>query len=428
MKKAYQLSATEAAKKIQANQLSSEELLRSCIERIEEKESSTQAWVETNFKAALERARYLDRSANQGLLHGLPFGAKDLFDTHDFPTRYGSSIYENNRPNSDAVHVSLMRQAGGILLGKTVTTEFATFKGGKTRNPHNPEYTPGGSSSGSAAAVADEMIPLATGSQTAASVIRPAAFCGVVGYKPTYGKISLGGAKSLSPSLDTLGSLSRTVEDAALCVAVMSGDADLAKINALSKKPRIATCLTYDGHLASAETVAAIAHAALLAEDLFKVSVPEIKLPTLFKKMSELQGRIMWSESARSFSFEQTNHAEQLSQQLRGLIKQGAAISYEQYNADLIVAEQARMSIDQLLSQEIDVIISPSAIGEAPHGHTHTGDPIFCRVWTLMGLPCITLPLFKGPNGMPVGVQLVARRGRDRLLLSVADALLKAQM
>jgi Asp-tRNA(Asn)/Glu-tRNA(Gln) amidotransferase A subunit family amidase len=272
------------------------------------------------------------------------------------------------------------------------------------------------------------MIPLATGSQTAASVIRPAAFCGVVGYKPTYGKISLGGAKSLSPSLDTLGSLSRTVEDAALCVAVMSGDTDLAKINALSKKPRIATCLTYDGHLASAETVAAIAHAALLAEDLFKVSVPEIKLPTLFKKMSELQGRIMWSESARSFSFEQTKHAEQLSQQLRGLIKQGAAISYEQYNADLIVAEQARMSIDQLLSQEIDVIISPSAIGEAPHGHTHTGDPIFCRVWTLMGLPCITLPLFKGPNGMPVGVQLVARRGRDRFLLSVADDLLKAQM
>ena len=362
------------------------------------------------------------------MLHGLPFGAKDLFDTHDFPTRYGSLIYENNRPNSDAVHISLMRQAGGILLGKTVTTEFATFKGGKTRNPHNPEYTPGGSSSGSAAAVADEMIPLATGSQTAASVIRPAAFCGVVGYKPTYGKISLGGAKSLSPSLDTLGSLSRTVEDAALCVAVMSGDAGLAKINALSKKPRIATCLTYDGHLASAETVAAIAHAALLAEDLFKVSVPEIKLPAIFKKMSELQGRIMWSESARSFSFEQTNHAEQLSQQLRGLIKQGAAISYEQYNADLIVAEQARMSIDQLLSQEIDVIIAPSAIGEAPHGHTHTGDPIYCRVWTLMGLPCITLPLFKGPNGMPVGVQLVARRGRDRLLLSVADTLLKAQM
>jgi Asp-tRNA(Asn)/Glu-tRNA(Gln) amidotransferase A subunit family amidase len=321
-----------------------------------------------------------------------------------------------------------MRQAGGILLGKTVTTEFATFKGGKTRNPHNPEYTPGGSSSGSAAAVADEMIPLATGSQTAASIIRPAAYCGVVGYKPTYGKISLGGAKSLSPSLDTLGSLSRTVEDAALCVAVMSGDTDLAKIDTLRKKPRIATCLTYDGHLASAETVAAIAHTALLAEDLFKVSVPEIKLPAIFKKMSELQGRIMWSESARSFSFEQTNHAEQLSQQLRGLIKQGAAISYEQYNADLIVAEQARMSIDQLLSQEIDVIIAPSAIGEAPHGHTHTGDPIYCRVWTLMGLPCITLPLFKGPNGMPVGVQLVARRGRDRLLLSVADALLKAQM
>jgi hypothetical protein len=198
-------------------------------------------------------------------------------------------------------------------------------------------------------------------SMVSASVIRPAAFCGVVGYKPTYGKISLGGAKSLSPSLDTLGSFSRTVEDAALCVAVMSGDTELAKIDALSKKPRIATCLTYDAHLASADTVAAIAHAALLAEDLFKVSVPEIKLPAIFKKMSELQGRIMWSESARSFSFEQTHHAEELSQQLRGLIKQGAAITYEQYNADLIVAEQARMSIDQLLSQEFDLVIATSA-------------------------------------------------------------------
>lgn len=426
MKLPYQLSATEAVQKIQAGQLSCEQLLRSCIDRIEAKEPTTQAWVETNFSAALAQAKLLDRSASRGILHGIPFGAKDLFDTHDFPTRYGSPIYEHNQASSDAVHIALMRQAGGVLLGKTVTTEFATFKGGKTRNPHNPDHTPGGSSSGSAAAVADEMIPLATGSQTAASVIRPAAFCGVIGYKPTYGKISLGGAKSLSPSLDTLGSFSRTVADAALCVAAMSGDSDLINLPKLPKKPKLGICLTDDGHLASAETIAAIAHAALLAEDTFNIAVPDVELPNIFKKMSELQGRIMWSESARSFAFEQNNHADQLSQQLRGLIKQGGAITYEQYSSDLLTAEKARGVIQDMLTSEWDVLIAPSAIGEAPHGITQTGDPIFCRVWTLMGLPCITLPLFKGPLGLPVGVQLVAARGRDRMLLAIADALMQA--
>ncbi len=426
MTELHQLSASVAAKKIQENELRSEDLIRSCIERIREREPITQAWVETNFDLAIQRAKYLDRSTNLGLLHGIPFGAKDLFDTHDFPTRLGSAIYENNRPSSDAVHIALMRQAGGVLIGKTVTTEFATFKGGKTTNPSNPEYTPGGSSSGSAAAVADDMVPLATGSQTAGSVIRPAAFCGVVGYKPTYGKVSLGGVKSLSPSLDTLGSFSRTVSDAALCVAAMSGDHQLASINKINRKPRIATCLTNDGELASAETITAIHHAALLAEDIFKTKVPAIELPALFKDMSTLQGRIMWSESARSFSFEQNNHSESLSQQLKGLIKMGSAISYEQYSNDLIVAEKARATIDQLLTQSWDILISPSAIGEATKGLTQTGDPIFCRVWTLMGLPCITLPLYTGPNHLPVGIQLVAARGRDQLLLSVADALMKA--
>ena len=426
MTELHQLSASVAAKKIQDNELKSEDLIRSCIERIREREPITQAWVETNFDAAIARARYLDRSANLGPLHGIPFGAKDLFDTHDFPTRLGSTIYENNRPSSDAVHIALMRQAGGTLLGKTVTTEFATFKGGKTTNPHNPEYTPGGSSSGSAAAVADDMIPLATGSQTAGSVIRPAAFCGVVGYKPTYGKVSLGGVKSLSPSLDTLGSFSRTVADAALCVAAMSGDHQLATIHKIKQKPRIATCLTYDGELASTETITAIHHAALLAEDVFRTQVPAIELPAIFKDMSALQGRIMWSESARSFSFEQNNHSEQLSQQLKGLIKLGSAITYKQYSNDLIVAEKARTVIDELLTGSWDILITPSAIGEATKGLTQTGDPIFCRVWTLMGLPCITLPLYTGPNHLPVGVQLVAARGRDALLLSVADALMKA--
>jgi len=421
----YLLSATDAIKKIQANELSSEELIRSCIERIEEKESTTHAWVSSNFSAAIERARYLDRSANLGLLHGIPFGAKDLFDTHDFPTAYGSPIYANNRPLTDAVHIALMRQAGGVLLGKTVTTEFATFKGGPTTNPSNPEHTPGGSSSGSAAAVADSMIPLATGSQTAGSIIRPASFCGVVGYKPTFGKISLGGSKSLSPSLDTLGSFSRTVEDAALCVAAMSGDWALAHIQSIDAPIKIATCLTADGPLASKEILDAIHQTSQLMSQIFNTPVKNYDLPPAFNDMSERHGRVMSFEATKSFTFEQNNYAEQLSQQLKGLIKLGNAITYEHYMEDLRVAHLARHELDRLLHQELDILITPSAIGEAPKGLTQTGDPIFCRTWTLMGLPCITLPLYLGSNQLPIGVQLVAGRGRDALLIAVANKLMQ---
>lgn len=423
----YLLSATEAIKKIQANELSSEELIRSCIERIEEKESITHAWVSSNFSAAIERARYLDRSANLGLLHGIPFGAKDLFDTHDFPTTYGSPIYANNRPLTDAVHIALMRQAGGVLLGKTVTTEFATFKGGATTNPVNPEHTPGGSSSGSAAAVADAMVPLATGSQTAGSIIRPAAFCGVIGYKPTFGKISLGGSKSLSPSLDTLGCFSRTVEDAALCTAAMTGDWALPHMKPIDTPIKTAICLTSDGHLASKETLNAINQAGALINKIFRTSYQLYDLPQLFNDMSERHARIMSFEATKSFTFEQNNFSEQLSQQLKGLIKLGNAITYEQYEKDLAITHQARHELDRILNQELDILITPSAIDEAPKGLTQTGDPIFCRVWTLMGLPCITLPLYSGPNGLPIGVQLVAGRGRDALLLSVAQKIMQHQ-
>ena len=424
MKAPHELTATQARRALESNNLTSEALVHACIERIQDRESTVHAWVETNFTAALAAAKAADRSSRKGPLHGIPFGAKDLFDTYDFPTRYGSPIYQNNQPMCDAVHIALMRQAGGILLGKTVTTEFATFKGGPTANPHNPQHTPGGSSSGSAAAVADYMVPIATGSQTAGSVIRPASFCGVVGYKPTYGKISTGGSKSLSPSLDTLGCFARSVEDAALSVATMTGDFDLANVPEAPKSIRIATCLTPDANQASSDTIMAIEHAALLAEDHFKHPVKNIRLPKIFSKLAETQSRVMWAESAKSFAFEQAMYSDQLSQQIKGLLKLGSAISYEQYSADLIEAEQARHAIDQLLTQSCDILITPSAIGEAPAGLTQTGDPIFCRIWTLLGLPCINLPLSKGSNGLSVGIQLVGARGKDRLLLSVAQALM----
>ncbi|QWD79043.1 amidase [Polynucleobacter sp. MWH-Spelu-300-X4] len=423
----YLLSATDAIKKIQSNELTAEQLVRACIEHIEEKEPITHAWVSNNFPAAIERARYLDRSANQGMLHGIPFGAKDLFDTHDFATSYGSPIYANNRPSADAVHIAMMRQAGGVLLGKTVTTEFATFKGGPTTNPANPKHTPGGSSSGSAAAVADFMVPLATGSQTAGSIIRPASFCGVIGYKPTFGKISLGGSKSLSPSLDTLGSFSRTVEDAALCVAAMTGDRELANIKNINAHIKIATCLTADGSLASKETIDAIYQSSIDIGKLFNTPIADYKLPALFSDMSERHSRIMSFEATKSFTFEQNNYSEQLSQQLKGLIKLGNAISYESYSKDLEIAQTAQMELNRLFNHDVDILITPSAIGEAPKGLAQTGDPIFCRTWTLMGLPCITLPLHLGPNGLPIGIQLVAGKGRDSLLLSVAHTMMNLQ-
>ena len=427
MKALHELTATEARALLGQGKISAEQLVRATLEYINEREPEIEAWVCLRPDLAIQQAKELDRQGSQGLLHGIPFGAKDIFDTRDFPTTFGSPIYAHNQPAIDAVHIALMKAAGGVLLGKTVTAEFATFKGGKTHNPQRHNHTPGGSSSGSAAAVGAHMVTLATGSQTAASVIRPASFCGVIGFKPTFGKISLGGVKSLSPSLDTLGCFTRSVGDAALGVAAMSGDHALAEIAPLKKKPRIASTLTYDAKQASADAVAAVNHAALLAEDVWQKDVPQIDLPKIFSDMSEIQGRIMWSESARSFTFERENYPEQLSQQLRGLIKQGAQISYAQYSADLLRAEEARHVMHALLTDNYDVLISPAAVGEAPQGLTLTGDPIFSRVWTLMGLPSITLPLFQGSTGLPVGVQLVAARGRDAYLLSVADALMKAR-
>ena len=246
MKNLANLSASQAARALAQREIKAEDLLLDCLNQIGLRENQVHAWVSLGKEHAIRTAQELDRGAVQGILHGLPIGVKDLFDTHDLPTNYGSPIYGNNHPVCDAVSVSLMQEAGAIVLGKTVTTEFASFKPGPTCNPRNLDHTPGGSSSGSAAAVADCMVPLATGSQTAASIIRPASYCGVVGYKPSYGKISTGGVKSLSVSLDTLGVFGRTVSDVALGVAAMSADYDLAKIDPLEHKVRIGICRTSD--------------------------------------------------------------------------------------------------------------------------------------------------------------------------------------
>jgi Asp-tRNA(Asn)/Glu-tRNA(Gln) amidotransferase A subunit family amidase len=319
-----------------------------------------------------------------------------------------------------------MRKAGGIILGNTVTTEFATFKCGPTANPHNTAHTPGGSSSGSAAAVADFMVPLATGTQTAASIIRPASFCGVVGYKPSYGKVSIAGVKSLSISMDTLGCFGRTVSDVALGVAAMSGDHRFATIDALHHKPRIALANTVHWPLAQKETVTAMGLARIAANAISHHGITEARLPALFDGLADAQSRIMTSEMSRSLLFERMHYPKLLGSKIAAQLKDGAAIPYETYTADLIYVAHTRQAMDQFFADHADVIITPSAIGEAPATKSHTGDPIFCRSWSVLGYPCININVSTGPNHMPVGVQLVAGLGRDRLLLSTAKAVVQA--
>ena len=422
MKDLESLSASQAAKALARREIKATDLLLACLDRIGQRESIIKAWVSLGKENALARARELDRGAIKGLLHGLPIGVKDLFDTFDLPTSYGSPIYNHHYPATDAVSVALMRQAGGIILGKTVTTEFATFKAPVTTNPHDPQHTPGGSSSGSAAAVADFMVPLATGSQTAGSIIRPASFCGVIGYKPSFGKISTGGVKSLSPIQDTLGCFGRSIGDVALGVAAMSGDHSLASIADLHNKPRIAICKTPDWALAQKETGAALAIARFAAEAIAKGAVGDLKLPTLFDDFSQTQARIMGAELSRSLTFERLRFPKKLSPQITKQLNEGAAISYEQYTKDLLVNQEAYAAIQLIFSKELDLIIAPSAAGEAPIAKEGTGNPIFCRTWTLLGLPCINLNMTIGPNGLPVGVQLIAGPGKDHFLLSAARA------
>jgi len=426
MKDLESLNASQAARALARRDIKATDLLLSCLDRIGQRESLVKAWSSLGKESALARAKELDKGSIKGILHGLPIGVKDLFDTYDLPTSYGSPIYANNYPASDAVSVALMRDAGGIILGKTISTEFATFKPPVTHNPHHLNHTPGESSSGSAAAVADFMVPLATGSQTAGSIIRPASYCGVVGYKPSFGKVMLAGVKALSPSLDTLGCFGRSVGDVALGVAAMSNDLSLAEIDQLRNKPRVAICKTKDWSFASKETAGALALARFTAEAIAKGVVQDISLPAACKDLTLLQTRIMSFEMARALIFERTRYSKKLSPQLSQQLSEGAQIPYEQYQKDLMKAQAARFAIAQLFENEVDILIAPSAPGEAPLAKEGTGNPVFCRGWTLSGLPCINLNVSSGPNGLPVGVQLIAGPGKDRFLLSAARAFAQA--
>lgn len=413
------LTATEAARKLATREITAAALLTDCLERIAEREPTIHAWTHLDAEGAMRRARALDAQASSGLLHGLPIGVKDLFDTFDMPTSYGSPIYADHRPAADASSVALTRAAGGIVVGKTVTTEFATFHPGPTCNPHNPKHTPGGSSSGSAAAVADWMVPLGFASQTAGSVVRPAAYCGVVGYKPTYATINRVGAKMISDTLDTVGVVARSVPDAALFVAALSDRRDLLITRPQAAAPRVGVCRTYEWDRAAPETVAVFEDAARRLEKA-GANVRDVTLPPPFAGLVEAQLAIMVREVALCLSHERLVHRDKLSPEMLAMIGAGLAVTPERYDAAQALARSCRAALGDVFDG-IDVVIAPSTVGEAPEGIHATGDPLFNRMWTLLHVPCVHLPVGRGPRGLPVGVTVAGPLGADRTTLLAAD-------
>jgi Asp-tRNA(Asn)/Glu-tRNA(Gln) amidotransferase A subunit family amidase len=413
------LNATAAARKLAAREITAVELVSDCLERIAEREPTVHAWTHVDADAALKRARALDAGSSTGLLHSLPIGVKDLLDTVDMPTCYGSPIYADHHPAADASSVALARAAGAIVVGKTVTTEFATFHPGPTCNPRNPLHTPGGSSSGSGAAVADWMVPLAFGSQTAGSIIRPAAFCGVVGYKPTYGTINRVGAKMISDTLDTLGVLARTVADAGLFVAALSDRRELAIDETATDAPRIGLARTYEWDRAQAETMAAFEEVGRRLSAA-GASVRDLTLPEPFAALAEAQASIMVAEVAKCLSHEWLVHRDRLSSELVTMIEAGLAVTPERYDAAQSAARTGRRLLREVFS-ECDVVIAPSAIGEAPIGIQATGDPLFSRIWTLLRTPCVHVPCALGSHGLPLGVTVAGPIHADRTTLMAAN-------
>ncbi len=369
-----------------------------------------------------------------GPLHGVPIGIKDIFDTGDMPTEFGSALWAGRTPRQDAAAVARLRSAGAVIMGKTVTTEYAYFHPGKTHNPHDPERTPGGSSSGSAAAVAAHMVPGAIGSQTNGSVIRPAAFCGVVGFKPTHGLIPRSGALLLSRALDHVGVFARTVADAALLAETLAGfdeeDADTRPIArpplgaVAASEPPLPPRFAFVRSPAwkHAEPVTGEAFDELVAA--LGEAVSEVELGEGFDRAIDMHRTVMEVEMTHNLHRDYEKGRDKLSPMLRGLIERGRAILAIDYTRALAGAAPLNRALDALFD-EYDAILTPAAPGEAPRGLDSTGNPAFCTIWTYLGTPAVTLPLLQGQSGMPLGVQLVARRGNDARLLRTASWLAK---
>jgi len=431
MERAADLTARESAKLIASGALSSADLISACLERIASTEDQVQAWAFIDPEAALIQARACDERRARGLplgpLHGVPVGIKDIIDTANMPTENGSRLDAGRRPNIDATVVRRLKRAGAVVLGKTVTTEFAYFHPGKTRNPLDSKRSPGGSSSGSAATVAAGMVPLALGTQTNGSVVRPASFCGIVGFKPSFGAVPRTGILPLAGSLDHVGIFARSIEDASLVELLMGPDGEDVDANthpgpltttALSTPPvapDLALVKTPVWDRAESYTKEGFAE----LSDALGDRIDEIELPDAFAGATDWLRVVMASEMARNLGHYVDRGGEAASLRIREFVAEGRRVMAADYLAARDMRAVLRAGLDPIFSR-FDALVTPAARGEAPEGLDSTGDPIFCSLWSFCGLPSITLPLLSGPSGMLIGVQLVGKYGDDARLLRTA--------
>jgi Asp-tRNA(Asn)/Glu-tRNA(Gln) amidotransferase A subunit family amidase len=409
------LTASEMASQLSGGALTAEDLVRDCLERVRAR-ADVKAWAWLDPEQALAQARAADRAGRPGLLAGVPVGVKDVIDTVDMPTEHGSPIYRGNRPFADAACVALIRAAGGVILGKTVTTEFANRDPRETVHPHNRAHTPGGSSSGSAAAVADFQVPVGLGTQTGGSTIRPAAFCGVIGYKPSFGELSRVGIKMQCHNLDTLGVICRSLDDIALMRAVLVAQG-LHPVDRTPSAPRVGFCRTAQWDNANTDTQALLERT---AGRLGAAGATVRDVAVTPADILDQHRRIFEFEAARNYAYEYEVHGDRLSAALRdGLLTPGRALPLSAYVEAIETAEAFRRNLDDLFG-EFDVLLAPSAVGEAPEGLGSTGDARFNAIWTLAWTPCVTLPAGTGRKGLPLGIQLIGQRFRDEALLDAA--------
>jgi len=433
------LSLVEAAADIRDGHITSAALVGDCLARIKAVDGQVEAWTFLDPDHAIRQAEAADEHRRHGKalgpLHGVPIGIKDIFDTGDMPTELGSALWAGRTPRRDAYAVARLRASGAVIMGKTVTTEYAYYTPGKTRNPHDPERTPGGSSSGSAAAVAASMVPGAIGSQTNGSVIRPAAFCGVVGFKPTHGAIPRSGALLLSRALDHVGVFARSVADAALLAETLAGfDEEDPDTRPVARPPFAAVAASeppLPPRFAFVRSPAWQQHAESSTVGAFEELVgvlgeaaSEVELGQSFERAVELHGIVMAVDMAHNLHRDYEKGADKLSPRLRQLIERGRAYPAIDYTRAVAAAGSLNEALAPIFD-EYDAILTPAAPGEAPRGLDSTGNPVFCTTWTYLGTPAVTLPLMQGENSMPLGVQLVARRGNDARLLRTANWLAK---
>jgi len=413
-----ELSATEIAGRIAAREITTEQVVGGCLERIKAREPEIHAFAHVDPELALRQARELDRGPVRGALHGVPIGIKDVIDTADQPTQMGSPIYGGHRAACDAACVALLRAAGAIILGKTITAEFAGMRAGPTVNPHDPAHTPGGSSSGSAAAVADFMVPAALGTQTGGSVLRPAAYCGVIGYKPTFGAFNRAGLKFAAESLDTIGLIARSIDDIELITSVLLGGSPAAPVT-IGAAPKIGLCRTPLWDTAEPETKHAVEDAAARLAQA-GAELREVVLPEDFSGLkTAARETINNYERSKGMAAEWASHRDLISGKLRRCIELGMEMRYRDYLAAIALGESCRARLSTVF-EGFDLLLAPCVQGEAPAGLDSTGDPSFQAIWTILHVPTMSLPTHRGPSGLPVGIQLIGRRHDDQRLFACA--------